>query len=102
MKVGKDLNTVVNKQGGAQSEVFYRFDLIDAPALFTLAKVLDEGAKKYGENNWRKIGSQDHINHALIHLYAYLAGDNQDEHLEHAFTRIMFALGTVRGEQMYE
>jgi hypothetical protein len=91
--VGKDEETVVNEQGGAQAKAYYRFDLMDAKALFALGKVLYEGAEKYGENNWRKISVNDHINHALIHIYAYLAGDEQDEHLEHAFCRLMMALG---------
>lgn len=102
MLVGKDLKTIINEHGGAQSEVYYRFDLIDTSAIFALAKVLKEGADKYGENNWRKICAGEHINHALIHIYAYLAGDKQDDHLEHAFTRLMFALGTYKEDLKYE
>jgi hypothetical protein len=28
-----------------------------------------------------------------MHILAYLAGDKQDDHLGHAFCRMMFALG---------
>jgi len=94
MGVGKDAPIITNKSGGKQSAVNYRFDLIDTDAIFELTKILSEGANKYGEWNWKKINRQDHINHALIHLYAYMAGDTQDDHLGHAFCRIMFALGT--------
>ena len=57
-----------------------------------IAKVLEEGAAKYSRNNWRLIAPEDHFNHALIHLYALLEGDTQDDHYAHFLTRIaMFA-----------
>lgn len=91
--IGKDAPTTVNDAGGKQSAVNFRFDLMDPTAMFSLGRILAEGERKYGVDNWRKISQRDHINHALIHIYAYLAGDTQDEHLEHAFCRLMFALG---------
>lgn len=54
--------------------------------------VLAPGAVKYGEDNWRKIPAKDHLNHALTHVFAFLAGDGQDDHLEHAACRMMMAL----------
>jgi len=81
----------VNAQGGKQSRETMRFDLLDAEAMMALAGVLAHGAEKYGENNWRKIPAKSHINHALVHLFAYLAGDTQDDHLDHAFCRVMMA-----------
>lgn len=57
-----------------------------------IAKVLEEGASKYSRNNWRLISPEDHFNHALIHLYALIEGDTQDDHYAHFLTRIaMFA-----------
>lgn len=57
-----------------------------------IAKVLEEGASKYSRNNWRLIAPEDHFNHALIHLYALIEGDTQDDHYAHFLTRIaMFA-----------
>lgn len=91
--VGKDEPVVVNKKGGGQSKVEYRFDLLDAKAMFAMTRVLQEGAEKYGADNWRLIDVNDHINHLIIHLYAYLAKDTSDEHLAHALCRAMFALG---------
>jgi len=87
-----DTEIVENADGGRQAKSFYRFDLIDSKAIFTLARVLHEGEQKYTKDNWRKIPASEHINHALIHLYAYLAQDKQDAHLDHAFTRIMMAV----------
>lgn len=80
--------------GGLQSLLNLRFDLLDTKAIFQLAGILDYGAKKYGENNWRKISVESHLNHALVHIFAYLQHDTQDDHLGHAFCRLMFALGT--------
>lgn len=89
--VGPDAPTTTNERGGKQSHVPYRMDLIDGAALFAMAKVLAEGAEKYGANNWRAIAIEDHLNHLIIHAYAYLAGDTSDEHLAHALCRATFA-----------
>lgn len=82
-----------NDQGGSQSLIQVRFDLIDARALFEVAKVLYTGAVKYGEDNWRSIPVEDHINHNIMHAYAYLAGDRTDDHLSHMTCRSIFAQG---------
>jgi hypothetical protein len=81
-----------NEQGGKQSKLEYAFHLIDAKAMFALAKVMYEGAQNYEVDNWRKISVDEHINHAQSHIWAHKAGDKQDFHLSHAFTRCMMAL----------
>lgn len=91
--VGKDAPTVTNAKGGSQSEVLYRLDLVDPKVILEVARVLKEGADKYGEENWRLIDTKDHLNHLLIHTYAYLAGDKSDKHLSHIICRAIFALG---------
>lgn len=88
-----DAPTHTNDRGGAQSDIPVRFDLIDGKSLFEMAKVLHHGAKKYGEDNWRLIDVNDHLNHLLMHTYAYLSGDESDEHLSHILCRATFALG---------
>jgi len=90
-----DAPRVTNAAGGSQSKVEVRFDLIDGPALFEMAHVLHEGAEKYGENNWRLISVEDHLNHLIMHAYAYLSGDRTDEHLSHIQCRGMFAQGVA-------
>ena len=84
---------VINDNGGSQSKLGYRFDLIDTKAIFALANVLHTGEQEYGKDNWRKIDTEDHLNHALSHAYAFLAGDQQDDHLSHCFCRLMMAIG---------
>lgn len=81
-----------NEHGGKQSYIPVRFDLIDGKAMFEMAKVLDYGARKYGEGNWRAIDIPEHLNHALAHIFAWLAGDRTDDHLSHALCRTTFAV----------
>ena len=63
--------------------------------MFAAATVAQYGAEKYGEDfyhrNYTKIPAEEHINHAIAHLYAFLAGDESDDHLGHAIVRAMFA-----------
>lgn len=92
--VGPDAPTVTNDAGGKQSAVPYRCDLLPPRALLDVAAVLKGGADRYGDDNWRAIGRRDHLNHALTHVYAYLAGDRSDDHLSHAACRLLFAMET--------
>lgn len=59
-----------------------------------IAKVLQYGADRYEPNNWRLIPQEEHINHTLIHIIAHLAGDTQDDHIDHALCRLMMAYST--------
>jgi hypothetical protein len=94
--VGRDSETVTNEHGGKQSHLPYRTDLLPPHALLAVSEVLKAGADKYGEHNWHAIPVAENVNHALTHLLAGLAGDASDEHLEHAATRILFALDQKR------
>lgn len=92
--LGPDAPVTENEKGGKQSDSPYAFHLIDSEAIFSLAKVLEYGARRYERDNWRKLDCESHLNHALQHIYGYLAGDEQDDHLEHAFCRLMMAVAT--------
>lgn len=82
----------MEKNNGSQSSIGgRRFDLIPPSVLLDVAKVLGDGAEKYGEHNWKKIGSKDHKNHALNHIYLSLLGDTSEQHLIHAICRLIFA-----------
>ena len=93
--VEPDAPVVENENGGKQSDTPYGFHLLPISALFDAAQVAKYGADKYGETftsrNYTKIPTVDHLNHALQHIYAFLAGDKQDDHLGHAIVRLMFA-----------
>ena len=91
--MGPEQPTITDEHGAGQSDLPYRMDLLDARALMAAAKVLHHGATKYGAGNWRDLPIHDHLNHLLAHTYAYLAGDQQDDHLAHVLCRALFALG---------
>jgi hypothetical protein len=91
--MGPDQPIIIAENGAGQSDIPYRMDLLDARALMAAAQVLHTGAEKYGAGNWRDLPIRDHLNHMLAHAFAYLAGDDQDDHLSHVLCRALFALG---------
>jgi hypothetical protein len=67
-----------------------RFDLITPIGLRRLAETCAEGAKKYGDHNWQKgIPASVMLNHAIRHLYLYLAGNRDEDHLAHAAWNVL-------------
>lgn len=99
--VGPDAPIETKPSGFQQSQNGYRFDLIPPEAMFTLARVLDYGAKRYPENNWQGLETKDHLNSVIMHVYAYMGGDTQDDHLGHALTRAVFALWSAMNKDGY-
>lgn len=60
----------------------HSFDIISPIGLERLAKVYNEGARKYGARNWEKgqpVGAV--LNHALRHLNMWQQGDQSEDHL---------------------
>lgn len=81
-----------NKEGGMQSDIGYAFDLIPPSAILAVAKIFEEGSKKYEPWNWLKIPSTDHLNHAMYHIFKHLDNDITDDHLYHAGCRLLMAI----------
>lgn len=90
--VAPDAPVTRNEDGGMQSQVEGRFDLIPPIAMFELAKVMEHGAQKYAPRNWYKIPLESHINHLLMHMNAYLAGNRDEDHLSHVLARAAMAV----------
>lgn len=90
--LGPDAPTVTEANGAKQSHAPYAFTSIDPLALFRVAEIQKGGDEKYGPDNWRRLPVEDHINHALAHIFGHQAGDQSDDHLAHAATRLLFAL----------
>lgn len=67
----------------------------------TIAKRLQYGATKgnngkgYPVNNWRLIPREQHLNHAMNHIFAMAMGDEQDDHKSAAICRLHMALATT-------
>lgn len=84
--------TVVNEHGGKQSHLDARFDCIPPVVLRLLAQCLGFGARKYGNENWKNIPQQDHLNHAMNHINEWNRFDRSEPHLVNAMARLTFAL----------
>ena len=96
--VSPDAPTIFNEHGAAQSDSPYLITQIPPMVLLKIAEKLKIGADKYGKDNWKGISIDDHINHMMVHILAYMAGDTTDEHLVNAACRVIFALGVDMDE----
>lgn len=77
----------------------YRFDLIDPNALLRLARVMHDGITSHpGPDTWRKLDVEFHLNRAVTHIQLYRSGNREIDHLAHAFTRLMMAIGVEVGD----
>lgn len=94
--VGPDSPIVTGPSGGRQSASPYRVDLLDPKVLLAMSEVMARGCETHGLDNWRKIPARDHVNRALVHLLAFLAGDPSDDHLVHAACRAIMASACTR------
>lgn len=73
-----------------------RYDLISPIGLEALAKTYAEGAQKFGEFNWENgMPAVDMINHAIRHLYRFLAGERDEDDLGHAAWNILGAIHSL-------
>lgn len=73
-----------------------RYDLITPIGLAAVAAACAEGAQRYGDFNWEK-GSpaNDLINHGLRHIYMFLSGNRDEDHLGHAAWNILGAIHSL-------
>lgn len=74
-----------------------RYDLIEPECTAGIAKILGIGAKKHGENTWRKglTGCNSGLNHALKHINEFQQGVPNEygdlaTHLDQAIVNLMF------------
>jgi hypothetical protein len=95
-----DLDTddavIVNDKGAKQSDLKARFDLLPARALAEVAKVLQKGAAKYGEENWRGLSVAEIHNHTLGHAVNFNETDDLED-LSHTACRALMALEIYLG-----
>src|SRR5690242_17631944 len=72
-----------------------RYDLICPIALKRLAVHLENGARKYGERNWEKGQPVSrYLDSAIRHLYRFLDGYRDEDHLSAAVWNVMAAIHT--------
>ena len=74
-----------------------RFDLLPACAIARLARHYEAGANKYEDRNWEKgIPISVMMDSALRHMFKYMDGQTDEDHLVAAAWNIMGAV--ARGE----
>jgi hypothetical protein len=72
-----------------------RCDLLPAVALLRLAKHFEAGAKKYSDRNWEKgIPLHSFIDSSLRHIFKYMDGQLDEDHLCAAAWNLICAMWT--------
>lgn len=80
-----------------------RFDLIPPQIMFRLAKHYENGAVKYGENNWTKgIPSRRYIDSALRHVFNYIMGNREEDHLSAAIWNLSCVMWNEETNTMHD
>ena len=74
-----------------------RYDLLPPAGIFAVAKRFEDGAKKYGDNNWQKgsgMPMEVFYDSAMRHLFKAMAGQTDEDHLAAAAWNILCAIET--------
>jgi hypothetical protein len=70
-----------------------RYDLVDWPMITRWAELMQRGALKYGEHNWKKAETEVELDRfrasALRHVIQWFNGDTDEDHA----AAVMFNLG---------
>lgn len=73
-----------------------RWSLVDFQSLEGMVKVLEFGAEKYDDHNWKKGLKTTEVSESLMrHLFAYLSGEDKDpeselRHIDHILCNALF------------
>jgi Domain of unknown function (DUF5664) len=63
-----------------------------AEAMEIVAEVMKHGAASHPDNDWLKRPPEYHIQRAQEHLQLWREGDQLQDHISHAATRLLMAL----------
>ena len=71
-------------------------DLWPCEVVDVIQQVMEQGEAD-GKSGWEAMSKYFHADHAFCHLNAWLKGSDCEDHLAHAFTRLMMAVAIGRG-----
>ena len=89
MAMGQMQKTI--KVNVTTSEDLWPYQVVDE-----IQKVMEEG-EAIGKSGWKNESDYFHAERAFRHLNAWLIGSDAEDHLAHAFTRLMMAVAIERG-----
>lgn len=73
-----------------------RYDLLPPAAIFAVARVFEEGCKKYGERNFEQgIPLCRYIDSALRHIFNHLEGRRDEKHIVQACWNLLAYIHTA-------
>lgn len=61
-------------------------------AMAVIVEVMREGAAIHPQNDWLQRDAEYHVGRAELHLRLLREGDQRENHLSHAATRLLMAL----------